>query len=182
MPKGDYAIKELTINDLTPHLLKNFNRYQEVRRCWRKESDEWVLKDISFVDQWDETIRKEVVNVDFANCIKSGGTVWGVLNTKNDIIAFASLLSEFFGSYNQYLQLMQIHVSYEYRNKGIGKKLFVLCATKAKAMGAKKLYISTHSSEESQFFYKNIGCRDAVEINQKLVEYEPFDRQMEFVL
>lgn len=182
MLKGDYAIKELTLNDLTPYLLENFNRYQEVRRCWRKEGDEWILKDISFVDHWDETIRKEVVNVDFANCIKSGGNVWGVLNTKNDIIAFASLLPEFFGSYNQYLQLMQIHVSYEYRNKGIGKKLFALCATKAKEMGAKKLYISAHSSEESQFFYKNIGCIDAVEVNQKLAEYEPFDRQMEFVL
>ncbi len=77
---------------------------------------------------------------------------------------------------------MQIHVSYEYRNKGVGKKLFTLCAKKAKSMGAKKLYISNHSSEESQFFYKNIGCIDAVEINQKLAKYEPYDRQMEFVL
>lgn len=82
----------------------------------------------------------------------------------------------------QYLQLMQIHVSYEHRSRGIGKKLFELCTEKAKAMGAAKLYISTHSSEESQVFYHKIGCMDAIEVNQKLAEHEPYDRQMEFVL
>ncbi|KQO14698.1 GNAT family N-acetyltransferase [Paenibacillus sp. Leaf72] len=77
---------------------------------------------------------------------------------------------------------MQIHVSYEHRSKGIGKKLFERCADKARAMGARKLYISAHSSEESQLFYTNVGCIDAVEIDKKLAEYEPYDRQMEYVL
>ncbi|CAM3165464.1 GNAT family N-acetyltransferase [Paenibacillus lupini] len=176
------VIKELSINDLTPNLLQHFNRYQEVRRCWRREHDEWVLKEISFIEQWDEILKQEIVREDFRSCIHSGGTVWGVFDGANRMIAFASLLSDFFGSSNQYLQLMQIHVSYEHRGRGIGKKLFELCAEKAKAMGAAKLYISTHSSEESQVFYHKIGCMDAIEVNQKLAEHEPYDRQMEFVL
>lgn len=53
---------------------------------------------------------------------------------------------------------------------------------KARIMGAQKLYISTHSLEESQLFYTKVGCIDAVEINKKLAEYEPYDRQMEYVL
>ena len=177
-----FTTRELTPQDLYPDLLQTFNRYQEVRRCWRIENDNWVLKDIAFTEQWDENLKKEIVCIDFTNCLNSGGAVWGVFNECNDIFAFASLLSDFFGSENQYLQLMQIHVSYDYRNKGIGKELFKISAEKARQMGAKKLYVSTHSSEESQIFYKSIGCTDAEEINIKLAEHEPYDRQMEFAL
>ena len=176
-----FTSRELTRNDLSPDLLQYFNRYQEVRRCWRIENDKWVLKDICFTEQWDENVKKEIISEDFTNCLKSGGFIWGVFNN-NKLIAFVSLLSDFFGCENQYLQLMQIHVSCECRNKGIGKELFRLCSEKARQLGARKLYISTHSSEESQHFYKSIGCVDAREINKKLAEHEPYDRQMEFVL
>ncbi|MCC5464644.1 hypothetical protein [Pelosinus baikalensis] len=39
-------------------------------------------------------------------------------------------------------------------------------------MGARKIYISAHSSEESQAFYKVIGCVEAVEINKQLLDAE----------
>lgn len=177
-----FITKELKIDDLHPHLLQHFNRYQEVKRCLRAENGKWVLKDISFIEQWDEALKKEIVTVDFINCINSGGFVWGVFNENNELIAFASLLSNFFGSENQYLHLMQIHTSLEYRNKGIGKELFKASAEKARRLGAKKLYISTHSSEESQYFYEKIGCADTQEINHEIADLEPYDRQMEFVL
>jgi len=178
----EFTIRELTHDDLFTDLLQHFNRYQEVRHCWRNENDKWVLKNIQFTEQWDETLKKEIVAIDFTNCLNSGGVVWGVFNKSNELIAFASLLSNFFGSECQYLQLMQIHTSFEHRNKGIGKDLFKVIVEKARCLGAMKLYISTHSSEESQMFYKSIGCVDAQEINKKLAAYEPYDRQMEFVL
>jgi len=178
----EFITKELKLNELSPILLQHFNRYQEVRRCLRKESGKWVLKDIAFTEQWDESIKKEIVAIDFANCINAGGFVWGVFNKNDELIAFASLLADFFGSENQYVNLMQIHTSYEYRGNGIGKDLFKLCAEKARQVGAKKLYISTHSAEESQYFYESVGCVDAIEINEEIAEHEPYDRQMEFVL
>ena len=52
----------------------------------------------------------------------------------------------------------------------------------AKAKGAKKLYISAHSSVESQAFYKAIGCREAEEYSQPHVEKEPCDCQLEKIL
>jgi len=174
--------RELRLKDLFPDLLLHFNRYQDVKRCLRNENGKWILKDVSFVEQWDETLKREIVTDDFTSCLNSGGVVWGVYNERNELIAFASLSSNFFGSESQYLQLMQLHTSYEYRNKGVGKDLFQMCVEKARDMGAKKLYISTHSSEESQLFYEKIGCVDAQEINSKLAEHEPYDRQMEFVL
>jgi len=177
-----YTIKELTLDDLYPDLLQHFNRYQEVKRCVRMENDKWVLKNVPFLEQWDETLKREIVHVDFTNCLNSGGIVWGVFNEKDEMIAFACLLSKFFGSENQYLQLTQLHTSNEYRGNGIGKALFKMSADTARVLGAKKLYLSTHSAEESQKFYEKMGCVDAQEINKKLAELEPYDRQMEFLL
>jgi N-acetylglutamate synthase-like GNAT family acetyltransferase len=75
-----------------------------------------------------------------------------------------------------------MQVSYEYRHKGIGKKLFELCIKKAKEMGIKKIYISANSSEETQNFYLSAGCVDAEEIKKELFEKEPYDRHMEYIL
>jgi len=44
-------------------------------------------------------------------------------------------------------------------------------------MGAQSLYISAHSSQESQAFYKVMGCAESVEYNTKLVDEEPCDCQ-----
>jgi N-acetylglutamate synthase-like GNAT family acetyltransferase len=89
-------------------------------------------------------------------------------------------LNKKFGERNQYIQLENFHVSFGYRHKGIGKRLFGLCVEKAKEIGIEKLYISANTSEETQRFYLSIGCKDAVEINKKLAEEEPYDRQMEY--
>ena len=49
----------------------------------------------------------------------------------------------------------------------------------AKQIGAIKLYISAHSAVESQAFYKSMGCVEAEIYNQKHVEDEPYDCQLE---
>ena len=48
--------------------------------------------------------------------------------------------------------------------------------------GAKKLYISAHSSKESQAAYKALGCVYATEIIPWIAEEEPYDVQMEYIL
>ncbi|MDT2194604.1 GNAT family N-acetyltransferase [Paenibacillus larvae] len=80
------------------------------------------------------------------------------------------------------MDLAELYTSFEFRGLGIGKQLFALCAEKARQWGAKKLYISAHSAEETQAFYRSVGCVDAVEINQQLADKEPFDIQMEYIL
>ena len=47
---------------------------------------------------------------------------------------------------------------------------------------AEKLYISAHSSKESQAAYRALGCVHAEEINAKLAQEEPCDVQMEYRL
>ena len=73
-------------------------------------------------------------------------------------------------------------MSCECRGEGIGKGLFVCAKAAAKKLGAKKIYISAHSAEETQAFYHSLGCKEAEEYNQELVEAEPCDCQLEYIL
>jgi len=170
----------LTQKDINLELFSNFDRYQEVTKCWRKENNKWVVKDILFTEQWDHDNYKSLVK-ELKNTINTGGTVFGVFEN-NILLGFASLENEFFGSKKEYLQLSALHISNEYRGRGIGKKLFELICKKANEMGAKKLYISAHSSKETIAFYKTIGCKEAVEYNKELVYKEPYDCQLEYLL
>ena len=177
--ENEIVIRELVKADLVPNLLEHFNRYQEVVNIYRIIDGDKLLVENPFMENWDNHLKAEIVNEDFTNCINSGGVVFGAFYNDN-LIAFASILHNYFGSEKQYVQLMQLHVSNEYRNLGLGKQLFVVCVKKAKEWGAKKLYISGHSAEESQQFYKAVGCVDAKEINDKIAAHEPFDIQLEY--
>lgn len=175
-------IKELFIADLTPELLANFERYQEVKKCWRKDNDIWVLKNIAFTEKWSESKKQTIVSTELTECVLAGGAVFAGFNGQGQAIAFAAVSSTRFGNENQYVQLTQLHVSAESRNKGMGKELFEHCIKKAREYGASKLYVSAHSSEESQCFYRGVGFVEAFEPNKEIIAIEPYDCQMEYLL
>lgn len=166
--------------EISEDLLDDYHRYQEVKRSWRKEKGEWVLKDNPYVEDWNLS-KKRSVTKELLDCIQNGGAVFGAFY-ENKLVGFASLTSTFFGHRKEYLEMPMLHVSYECRRNGVGKQLFHLIADNARSMGARKIYISAHSSEESQSFYKSVGCVEAKEINQKMADNEPYDCQMEYVL
>ena len=174
------TIKKLGAEDCVPENFSKFNRYQEIKRCWRKENEKWLLKDIAFTQQWNNEQKAEKVD-GLLRCIQQGGVVIGAF-ADNSIIGFSSILYGLFGSDNEYIQLEMLHVSYEFRGRGIGKELFQKICGYAKKLGAIKLYISAHSAEETQAFYKSVGCIEAVEVNQRLYEDEPFDCHLEYIL
>ena len=74
------------------------------------------------------------------------------------------------------LALSLIHSS---RGKGLGRALFQKAEEAGQALGAQALYISAHSSVESQAFYKAMGCVEAKEYQAFHVEEEPCDCQLE---
>ncbi|WP_406242537.1 GNAT family N-acetyltransferase [Tissierella carlieri] len=180
MDKNDIEIRLLQITDLYLDALQDFNRYQITNRVMYKKNDEYMYKDNYFIEYWDE-LKKEQVIQSLIKCICTGGIVVGAFKN-NKLIGFANVENKFFGKYREYLELPYIHVSYEFRNYGIGRQLFHLCCEKAREKGAKKLYIGAHPSEETQIFYKSIGCTLAVEVNKEIYKREPLDIQLEFAL
>ena len=177
---SEIIYRKINDNELNTEIFSNFNRYQQVNKCWRKINGQWILENIAFTEQWGKQEYEFLVEC-LKNTLNTGGAVIGAF-IEEELVGFASVENKFFGSKNQYLQLSSIHVSYEIRGKGIGKKLFQMIAQEARNLQAKKLYISAHSSEESQAFYKAIGCIEAKEYNEKLVQAEPCDCQLEYIL
>jgi ribosomal protein S18 acetylase RimI-like enzyme len=174
------SYKELNEAEIDRALFTSFNRYQEVTKCWRNENGEWKLKDIPFIEQWGPDEYEYLIK-NLHNTIRTGGTVIGAFYN-NVLIGFTSVESELFGLQKQYIELSSIHTSCESRGIGVGRNLFSLACRKAKEMGAEKLYISAHSSQESQAFYKMMGCVEAEEYNSRLVAKEPCDCQLEYNL
>ena len=77
------------------------------------------------------------------------------------------------------MDLASLHVTARRRGGGIGRQLFSRVGEWAREQGAEALYISAHSSVESQAFYRAMGCRLAQEVQSFNVQEEPFDVQME---
>lgn len=180
MEKARIHYRKIRESELGMSLFADFDRYQEVNRCWRKEEGEWVLRDIVFNEQWSDSDYRYLVEC-LANTIRSGGTVFGAF-VEERLKGFASVEKELFGREKEYVELTSIHTSYDCRNRGIGGQLFKRCVEDARKRGAKKLYISAHSCEETQRFYRERGCVEAVEYKQENVEREPEDCQLELLL
>jgi N-acetylglutamate synthase-like GNAT family acetyltransferase len=173
--------RQLTIADIKPDMLKYFNRYHEVTKSWRKQNGEWMLVDNAYIENWDENRKTEISTRDLPEIIKNSGFVFGAFD-EDKIIGFASIPSTLIGSKKQFLQLEMMLVSLEYRQNGIGRRLFSLCVEAARKTGMKKLYISANSSQETIAFYRAMGCDYADEIITELFEAEPFDVHMEYGL
>ncbi len=175
----DIEIKRLTLDNLRENALDGFIRRQEVTECWRNVDGVWQLCPISFIEDWDHArLRKEATEL--LSAIDAGIPVFGAFDGMQ-LIGYARL-GERLGSRNQYIELVSFHVSAPYRGQGIGKRLFSAICDAARALAAEKLYISAHSSRESQAAYRAIGCTHAMEIDPAHAESEPFDVQMEYAL
>jgi N-acetylglutamate synthase-like GNAT family acetyltransferase len=170
-----------TLDELTPGLFDGFQRYQEVNQVWRIVAAGKVLAACAYTEDWDKSRLERVVPEQLAPCLEEGGAVW-IARRDGRTVAFAALLSRFFGSHNQYLELKQLQVSHDDRGFGLGQKLFELVCEEVRTRGARKLYISADPALASQEFYTRIGCTDAQEPKAVVIEREPYDIQMEYQL
>ena len=140
---------------------------------------EWKLLPIAFTEDWElPRLREEAA--DILRAIDEGNPVIGAFDGAQ-VVGYARL-GERLGSRGQYIELVGYHVSAPYRRQGIGRWLFHAACDAARALGAEKLYISAHSSKESQAAYRALGCVPAEEADPVRMEKEPSDVQMEYIL
>lgn len=91
------------------------------------------------------------------------------------VVGFITVSHHLFGTAARYAELVCFQVSEPYRGRGIGRGLFELAVEEMAAIGAERLYISAHSSKESQAVYRTLGCTHAEEINQSFAVLYPSD-------
>ena len=169
--------REVYAQKIDRSLFAHFTRRQAVVNCVRREAGEWKIIEDPFIDDWSEEDYQTLVRC-LRNTVQTGGFVYAAFD--EDVLkGFVSVEAMPLGNKKEYLDLSSLHVSADWRGKGIGRKLFVAAKRWAKEKGAKKLYISSHSAVETQAFYRAMGCVEAMEYNQKHAEAEPYDCQLE---
>ncbi len=178
MKQSELAYRPVARSEVSPALFRGFDRHQVVTQCLRRVNGAWVALDVPFVEEWGEADFAELAE-QLQNTLQSGGLLMGAFQD-GALKGFASVEGAPMG--HGYLELSNLHVSCELRGQGAGRRLFAEAAAWAKAHGARKLYLSAHSSVESQAFYAAMGCVDAAHPDAAHVAKEPCDRQLELTL
>ena len=172
--------KDLENSDINLNLLNKFNRFQKIDQYYKNEDDKWVLKNTDYSLNWGEYKIKEIISV-FINALNNDGYVIGAYDNEK-LIGFAVLTIEKFETNEEYMELKYIHVSLEYRHKGIGKQLFKICTERACKKNVKKIRVLANDPEETQRFFLGIGFNDIKEINKKDIVKYPNQREMEYAI
>ena len=177
---NNVQIVQLNSGNFNENSLDHFVLKQHVTKCWRKVKGEYKLLSVCYVEEWNLSERKAMAQkIIFA--MQSGCTAFAAVLDRT-VIGFALISNELFGKSKQYADLSEFYVSEPFRRKGIGEKLFLKTCRAAKQFGAKKLYISAHSAQESIAAYKKYGCVFAEEPDNAHMQKEPFDLQLEYDL
>lgn len=162
-------------------LINEINPSQYVGKAWREVDGKRQLVEINYQDcDWPNGYDYHISHL--KETIYNEGSAIGAFDSDNKLIGFATVNRQFFGERYIYVLLDQLFITLECRNKGIGKKLFMLSANAAKEWNSDKIYICAGSAEETIAFYFKIGCKEAEEINKELYESDTRDFQLEFSL
>lgn len=151
--------------------LKDFRRHQEVRNVYRLVNGELTLVYAPFVDDWDEARRvekaEEILSGEFVTyCAFEGERVVGEIMLVPALNRGRLIVDSF-------------HVSEDRRRRGIGRALLEAAKREALNRGARSLYASCCSSEETVGFYAAMGFRLSEDPILSYAEDEPYDLQME---
>ena len=157
---------------------KNFNeqsldsyvRKQDVKRVYRRKGNEYALVDLPYTEDWSLEEKRQI-----AADIKSDEYISYIALNDDKVVGFIGLKKQL---KNDYMILDLMQVSAEYRGMGIGRKLFDLGKEEAKKAGAKALYISACSSEETIAFYKAMNAQLTEHPIKEMADDEPYDLQM----
>lgn len=163
-------IELLSENNFNENSLDNYVRTQEVKKVYRRQGEEYVLVEMPYVEDWSLEKKRSV-----AKDICSKEYISYIALDDDKVVGFIGLKKQLVGDY---MILDMMHTSAEYRGKGLGRKLFELGKDAARKAGAKALYISACSSEETIAFYKAMGAVVTKDTIKEIEEDEPCDLQM----
>lgn len=163
-------ISILTESNFNRHSLDTYVRTHNVRRVYRRQGTEYVLVDLPYTEDWSPE-RKRMI----AETISGSGYITYLALENGRVVGFVAMKKQLTDGY---MILDMMHVSAGHRGNGLGRRLFDIAKTEAAKAGAKALYISACSSEETIAFYMAMGAFVTPDPIKKIADDEPFDLQM----
>ena len=151
--------------------MDSFDRWQEVQNVYRMENGKLILKKVPFTESWSPERKREK-----AAEILSGRFITFCAFDGDRVVGEIMLIPEM--NDNRVI-IDSFHVSREHRRQGIGRRLVEAVSNYVRERGAKALYASCCSTEETILSYKAMGFVPSEHPIPCCVEKEPFDIQME---
>ena len=133
MKSEKLVFRLLAAEEIAPEFLADFRRRQEVMLCYRRGANGWEVHPDPFTDDWTEEERAAVVKA-LQETAKSGGFVQAAF-FEGRPVGFAAVCKQPIGKKREYLDLSELHVSREWRRRGVGRRLFAAAAAWAKEHG-----------------------------------------------
>lgn len=163
-------IELLSDKNFNENSLDEYERRHDVKRVYRRKGTEYVLVDMPYVEDWSleekRQIAKKISGQDYRSYIALAD---------EKVVGFIAMKKKL---YEDYMIVDEMYVSAKCRGEGIGRKLFDLGKEEAKKAGARALYMSACSSEETIAFYRTMGAILTDHPIRSLAEKEPYDLQM----
>jgi len=157
----------------------SIDRAEVIDHVYRREGNALVLKAEHYDVQGWPPGEPELYGPILLDCFDRGGTFYGAFD--GEALTGVSVLEcRFIGREEDQLQLKFLHVSRRQRQTGLGRTLFETAVTRARELGARRLYISSTQSENTVRFYLGRGCRLTDDVDAALFELEPDDIHLEF--
>lgn len=164
-------IKLADKSNFTLSSLDAFQRFQTVTRVYRLTGEGLTPVYNPFTEDWSPERRREK-----AKEILSGRFITHLAFEDGRVVGEIMLVPE---PDNGRLIIDSFHVSGECRRRGIGRALLSAAENTAREKGAKALYASACSAEETINFYLAMGFAPADNPIPAYAEDEPCDIQME---
>jgi GNAT superfamily N-acetyltransferase len=153
------------------------DRREFIKNIYRLEAGELRLEQHNFdVQGWppDTLAMMPLLHESFDR----GGEFFGAFDA-GALVGVTTLDTRWRGPGRNLLQLEFMHVSRDYRGKGVGTRLFEQAREAARARGARGLYISATPSENTIRFYQGRGSVLIDVPDPELYEREPEDIHLE---
>lgn len=153
---------------------RDIDRRELVESVYRLKDGKLVLERIDFdVLGWPPGEEEKYQPI-LQNCFDRGGLFYGAFS-EGQLVGVVVLESEFIGADKDQLQLKFLHISRDFRKKGLGRELFTLAADGAREKGARALYVSSCESKNSVDFWMHLGCIITPDVDEDLYRLEPND-------
>ena len=170
------TFRELSRNEVES--VWNIDRREVIDHVYYFENGALVLKPEHYDMQgWNPHEAEHYTSI-LLDCFDRGGWFCGAFEDEK-LVGVAVLDNKFIGRDKDQLQLKFLHVSRDYRGKGLGKNLFQMAAEKARELEAKQMYISATPSENTVNFYLRLGAVVTKEPDPELFAFEPEDIHFE---
>ncbi len=156
--------------------LRDLDRSERVITAYAMEGDELVSRTVGWdIPCWqdDDDEHSYAHMIDFCReHMVAGARVLGCLTADERLVGIGAMRP---GLETDVAQLAFLHVSRPYRRQGLAAELLVQLTDRARATGARELYVSSAPTESAVSFYRRTGFSVTGHPNAELRALEPQD-------